>query len=72
MSEDDNKYRLLFDENPAMLYSVDQDGIILSVNRFGADALGYKQEELINTSYLQLLDEQDKLPALGKSAIQQA
>ena len=33
-----------------MYFSVDADGIVLSVNRFGADRLGYAPQELIGSS----------------------
>ncbi|MEM7082714.1 MAG: EAL domain-containing protein [Pseudomonadota bacterium] len=38
---------MLYDQNPSMFFSMDGDGIILSVNRYGAEHLGYRPEELI-------------------------
>ncbi|MFK8030499.1 MAG: EAL domain-containing protein [Gammaproteobacteria bacterium] len=38
---------MLYDENPSMFFSMDGKGIVLSVNRYGAEHLGYRPEELI-------------------------
>jgi PAS domain S-box-containing protein len=42
------RYRALYDNNPCMYFTVDAAGIVLSVNRFGAQYLGYAPDELIN------------------------
>jgi PAS domain S-box-containing protein len=41
------RYRLLYDHNPAMYFMVETDGTVRSVNRFGAEQLGYSTEELV-------------------------
>ncbi|HLB30426.1 MAG TPA: EAL domain-containing protein [Gammaproteobacteria bacterium] len=50
----ENKYRLLYDENPAMFFTIDTEGTILSVNKFGAEELGYKVDDLVGTSIFNL------------------
>lgn len=59
----EERYRALYDDNPAMFFTVDVGGKILSVNQFGADQLGYKVEELVGQSVLNVFYEQDKLTA---------
>ena len=47
LREREQKYRVLYDENPSMFFTVDIQGIVSSVNEFGAKTLGYSVEELI-------------------------
>ena len=42
----ERRYRFLYEDNPSMYFTVDWEGTVLSVNRFGADQLGYSREEL--------------------------
>ncbi|MBU7581372.1 MAG: PAS domain S-box protein [Nostoc sp. TH1S01] len=53
-------YRSLYEHTPAIYFSVNAAGIIISVNQFGANCLGYKPEELIKTSVFNLLELSDK------------
>src|SRR6185369_6714630 len=41
------RYRALYENNPVMYFTVDADGTVRSVNRFGAEQLGYQVDELI-------------------------
>lgn len=50
----EERYRILYDDNPSMYFTVDTDGIILSVNRFGAEQLGYSPHELAGESFADL------------------
>jgi PAS domain S-box-containing protein len=59
----EERYRALYDDNPAMYFTVDVSGKILSVNQFGAEQLGYKVEELVGQSWLELFREEDKAAA---------
>ena len=43
-----------------MYFTLAMDGTVRSVNRFGAEQLGYRVEELIGHSVLGLFHEQDK------------
>ena len=47
-------FKVLFDENPAILLTVNENGTILSVNKFGAELLGYRVEELTGGSIYEL------------------
>lgn len=53
-------YRQLYDHAPAIYFSLDATGKILSVNQFGATSLGYTPEALINQSVFDLFEESDK------------
>ncbi len=56
-------YRNLFEDNPSMYFKISADGIVLSVNQFGAEQLGYTIDELIGESALNLFypDDKDKV-----------
>jgi PAS domain S-box-containing protein len=56
----EERYRLLYDETPTMYFTLAVDGTVRSVNRFGAEQLGYQAEELIGHSVLSLFHEDDK------------
>jgi diguanylate cyclase (GGDEF)-like protein/PAS domain S-box-containing protein len=53
----ENRFRALYDDTPAMFFTLDENVTILSVNSFGAEQLGYRVDELIgrsaSTLYLQ-------------------
>ncbi len=50
----DKRFRALYDDNPSMYFTLDDTGVILSVNRFGAEQLGYTAEALEGSSYFAL------------------
>ncbi|MGH8659365.1 MAG: EAL domain-containing protein [Gammaproteobacteria bacterium] len=54
--ESEGRYRHLYDDTPTLFSSVDREGVISSVNRYGAEELGYTVEELIGTSIMGLAD----------------
>ncbi|HMZ55669.1 MAG TPA: PAS domain S-box protein, partial [Nitrospira sp.] len=58
--DSERRYRALFDDNPSMYFMVDADGIVLSVNRFGADRLGYAPQELIGSSVVAVFHPADQ------------
>ncbi len=47
LRESEARYRLLHDENPSMLLTLNAQGLILSCNRFGSLLLGYEPDELV-------------------------
>lgn len=57
--ESEQRYYHLFDNAPDMYFSVNQDGIVLNVNEFGAKHLGYTKEELIGNSVWAVVYEED-------------
>ncbi len=54
------RYKALYDANPSMYFTVDRQGAVLSVNRFGAEQLGYEVEELVGQSVFGVFHEDDK------------
>jgi PAS domain S-box-containing protein len=58
--ESERRYRALFDDNPSMYFMVDSDGTVLSVNRSGADRLGYRVDDLLGQCVLNIFYEPDR------------
>jgi PAS domain S-box-containing protein len=58
--ESEQRYRILFDDNPSMYSMVDAEGTVLSVNRCGAARLGYEVEELLGTQVLDEFHQDDR------------
>jgi PAS domain S-box-containing protein len=52
LRQSEERYRILYEDNPAMYFTVDAEGTVLSVNHFGAQRLGYEPEELVGNSIL--------------------
>lgn len=52
-------FRLLYENTPSMSFALAPDGTTLSVNRFGAEQLGYEPEQLIGRSVLLVFDPAD-------------
>ena len=50
----ERRYRALYDNNPSMFFTVDDHGVVRSVNSFAAEQLGYEVEELEGTSIAEL------------------
>src|SRR5512139_2361796 len=59
-------YESLYEHNPFMHFTLTTDGTVLSVNRFGADQLGYQKEDLIGRSIMQLFDPNDRQTVLAQ------
>src|SRR5262245_58314040 len=52
LRESEERFRFLFEDNPTMYFIVDEAGTIQSVNRYGAEYLGYTAAELVGRSVL--------------------
>ncbi len=50
----EQKYRMLFEEHPSIFLTISSDHRIESINKFGAETLGYNQEELTGQSIIEL------------------
>ncbi len=61
LRESEERYRTLYDNIPLMYFTLDADGIILSVNSLGAAELGYSQEELVGHDVLEVFHPGDHL-----------
>jgi PAS domain S-box-containing protein len=53
-------YRSLYENTRSVYFTLDATGKILSVNKFGADSLGYRPEQLIQTLIFNLFEQSDK------------
>jgi len=47
LQKSERRYQDLYEDAPDMYFTVAPDGIVKSVNQFGANCLGYKKEELV-------------------------
>lgn len=56
----EERFRLLYQDNPTMYFTVSTRGKVLSVNRFGAQQLGYEPEELTGRSVLDVFHPDDR------------
>jgi PAS domain S-box-containing protein len=60
LRESEKQWREVFEHNPVMYFMVDADGMVLSVNAFGAAQLGYTVTELVGQSVLNVFFEEDR------------
>ncbi|MGH7496432.1 MAG: PAS domain S-box protein [bacterium] len=60
----EERYRVLFEDNPAMYFTLDAEGLVLAVNHYGAEQLGYTMAELIGKPVLEVFYEEDREKAL--------
>ena len=60
LRQSEERYRILYEDNPAMYFTVSDEGTVLSVNGFGAQQLGYEPGELVGRSVLDVFHADDK------------
>lgn len=58
--DSEERFRALYEDNPTIYLTCDTQGNILSVNRFGAEQLGYTVDELVGQSGLSIVYWHDK------------
>jgi len=56
----EERYRALYENNPSMYFTVDEDGTVLSVNPYGAEQLGFAVDELVGRPVLRIFHEEDR------------
>ena len=66
LRQSEERFRALYEDNPTMYFTLAPDGTILSVNRFGAEELGYRSEELVGRSVLQVFQPADHHTVLNQ------
>ena len=59
LKQSEARYRILYEDNPSMYFTIAQDGTIRSVNHFGASQLGFSTNELLGTSMFSLCHQDD-------------
>jgi PAS domain S-box-containing protein len=62
-------FQTLYEDTPAMAFVLSLDGTILSLNRYGAEQLGYTPEELVGQSVLRIFDPTDHHAVLRQLTI---
>jgi PAS domain S-box-containing protein len=60
LRKSEEQWRDVFENNPTMYLMVDTAGLILAVNPFGAEQLGYKIDELVGQPALNIFYEPDR------------
>lgn len=60
LRQSEARYRALYKDNPAMYFTLDAKGVVLSVNDFGAAQLGYTVDELTGKPVLTVFHRQDR------------
>ena len=66
LQDSEARYRLLYDNNPTMYFTLSPDGTVVSVNQFGATHLGYQPHELIGQSVLKVFKPEEHAAVLGQ------
>ncbi|MEO7557765.1 MAG: EAL domain-containing protein [Gammaproteobacteria bacterium] len=56
----EERYRVLYEGTPAIYLSVDMAGNIIGINTFGAESLGYTQDELVGQPLYNIVHEEDR------------
>lgn len=59
LRESEERYRALYENNPSMCFTLDVQGRVLSVNRYGLEQLGYARKDLVGQSVLNIFHEDD-------------
>jgi len=60
LRQSEEQWRDVFENNPTMYFMVDAAGLILAVNPFGAEQLGYGVKELTGRPVLSVIHESDR------------
>ncbi len=64
LRQSEERYRALYEDNPSMYFTIDPQGAVLSINRFGAEVLGYGADELLGKSGLTVFHPDDRGPVM--------
>jgi len=61
MEESEARFRALYNQNPAMFFTLDSNGVILSINDYACTELGYQQKNIIGQSILNIVADKEKV-----------
>jgi len=63
--ESESRFKVLYDNTPSMSFIIEEEGEILSVNRYGAFVLGYRRDDLVGDSIFKTYhpDDEEELKA---------
>jgi PAS domain S-box-containing protein len=56
LRRNEERFRQLYADNPSMYFTLSAEGTVMSVNRFGAEQLGYTEHELVGRSVLNVFE----------------
>ena len=65
LRDSESRYRAIYDQNPAMFYTLDREGQVISVNDFGASQLGFTVHELLGNTLASLQPQAEQASAQG-------
>jgi len=69
LQDSEARYRLLYDNNPTMYFTLSPDGTVVSVNQFGATQLGYQPQDLIGQSVLSVFKSEEHAAVLEQLTV---
>ena len=69
LQDSEARYRLLYDNNPTMYFTLSPDATVVSVNQFGATQLGYQPDELIGQSVLKVFKPEEHSTVLAQLTV---
>lgn len=69
LRQSEQRYHALYEYNPTMYFTLTVDGTVLSVNRFGAEELDYRADELVGQSVLAVFHAADHQTVLEQLRI---
>ena len=69
LQDSEARYRLLYDNNPTMYFTLSPDGTVVSVNQFGATQLGYEPADLIGQSVLKVFQSEEHAAVLRQLSV---
>ena len=64
LAKSERSYRCLYRETPAILHSIDPEGVLLEVSNRWTELLGYTREEVVGRRSIEFLTPQSRLYAL--------
>ncbi len=59
LRESEERYRSLVENVPDIIYTLDKDGNLASVNDYGLELLGYRQDELVGKHFGEVIHQDD-------------
>jgi len=69
LRDSEARYRLLYDNNPSMYFTLSPEGTVVAVNQFGATQLGYQPAELMGQSILKVFKTEEHHAVLGQLVV---
>jgi PAS domain S-box-containing protein len=69
LQDSEARFRLLYDNNPTMYFTLSPDGTVVSVNQFGATQLGYQPQDLIGQSVLTVFKSEEHAAVLEQLTV---